>query len=254
MKTNMNLPVELDAPEKQHIGIGIFYGLVTFFALPYFVYFLLADLQDPYIAGWFEFGYHLINFVVVFSLFKEYLMDSIFMFRLQLKEYLFNIKMGLFCVAGIVAVVYVAVNLCDLPWLFTTLIAAFPISEMEILYIGGDLVYYSPLASFLCAVVLAPLTVTCLFYCVSFAPAFRVRPWLGYVAVAVWLGFTHINNAVTYWDITMEIALFILQLPIHMIACWAYKKTNNVFSPMAVLTLTNLLAWVYLFIYTLLNP
>ena len=248
MKQTLKLPVELDAPEKQHIGIGIFYGFVAFFALPYFVYFLMADLQDPYLLTWFELGYHVINFGIAFGLFREYLMDGLFTFRLQLKEFLFSIKLALLIIAALVAIVYVAASLCGVSWLFSTLMAVFPVSEMEVLFFGGELVFYNPLLSFICAVVLSPLSITCLFYCVSFVPAFRVRPWLGYLAVAVWIGFTHINNAVTSLDVFTEIGVFIPQLPIHIIACWSFRRTNNVWTPMVTLAFANLLAWAYLFV------
>ena len=251
MKNEIKLPLELDTPEKQHIGIGIFYGLVAFFVLPYFVYFLLADLQDPVAATWFEFAYHVINFCMALVLFREYLADSFFMFRLQVKEYLFSIKVAILWVVGILVVVYVSANLCQIPWLFDTLLAVYPFSEMELLFVGEKLVWYNPLLGFLGAVVLAPVTVTCMFYCVAFAPVYNVRPWLGYLAVIAWIGFTHINNAVTYWDVFTELSLFVLQLPIHIIACWSYRRTNNICAPIVILVLTNLLAWCHMFVQML---
>ena len=47
--------------------------------------------------------------------------------------------------------------------------------------------------------------------------------------------------------------LYFAQLPIHLIACWSYKKADSIFAPILVLTIANLLACVRLIILALLG-
>lgn len=248
MKKTSKLPQYLDAPEKPLLCISFFYSFLAFFAMPFLFYYLIAGWQDTYWLTWFEFAYHVLNFIIAISYFREYIHDGLFYFGLQVKESFFAVKMALLSIAGLVAIVYIVANVCNLPWLFHTLVRAFPLSEMDILFLGRDLVSCNPLAGFLCAVVLSPVTVCCLLYSVSFVPAFQVKPWLGYLAVALWLAFTHVRNALTPWDLVTELALYAIQLPIHLIACRAFHKTNSICTPILILAITNFLAWCYLFI------
>ena len=39
---------------------------------------------------------------------------------------------------------------------------------------------------------------------------------------------------------------YLVQLPVHLLACWAYQKTDNVWTPLFTLAATNLLASIVL--------
>ena len=60
--------------------------------------------------------------------------------------------------------------------------------------------------------------------------------------MAALVAFFQIGNNVTGWDVTTEIILFVIQLPVHIIACWAYRRANNICAPILTLALANLLA------------
>lgn len=241
-KTQLKLPVYLDAPERSQIGIGLFYGFVAFFGVPFFVYFLMADLKDPYLLTWFEAAYHIINLVIVISMFKEYLWDALGMFWADKKSIFLMIRVALILMLVYIGIVFFVDEMAELPHVDNFALLILPISETQILFFGMDMLYYNPLLGLLCAVILSPIIISCLFYSVSFVPVFNRWPWLGYVAVSVLVGFFQIRNNVTGWDISTEVILFVIQLPIHLIACWAYRRANNVCAPILTLALANLLA------------
>ena len=41
-------------------------------------------------------------------------------------------------------------------------------------------------------------------------------------------------------DAQLQIPLFLLNLPIHLIACWSYQKADTVWAPLATLSIFNL--------------
>ena len=248
MNDNLNLPMELDAPEKQQIGMGIFYNFVSFFAIPFFAYFLIADLQDEYALTWFEAGFHIINFVVVIGLFREFLLDAVGMFWLQKKSH-FPVLRQAILISCIVAVVMLLQFTS--PILGRLALAAVPVSEAQILFFGADMLFYNPLMAFICAVVISPVVVSCLFYAIGFAPVFNKWPRLAYVVVVVLLGFFQINNNATGMDVATEITVFVTQLPFHLIACWSLRRSNNICVPILTLAATNLLSCLVLFVMTL---
>ena len=242
MKNKLKLPVCLDSPDTPQIGIGLFYGFVTFFGAPFFVYFLMADLQDPQLLTWFEATYHILNLVVVLSIFREFLSDAFSFFWLDKKRIFLMIRIAVIVMLIYIGVVLVISAFTELPHVDNPALLILPVSELQVLFLGIDMLYYNPLLGLLCAVVFSPVIISCLFYTVSFVPAFNKWPWLGYVAVAALVAFFQIGNNVTGWDVTTEIILFVIQLPVHIIACWAYRRANNICAPILTLALANLLA------------
>jgi hypothetical protein len=245
MNTKLALPTILSCPEKQQVGVGIFYNFVSFYAIPFFAIFLIADLPDPHFVSWFEAGFHIINAVVCVGLFREFLWDGVTMFSLQAKEHF--------------AVLWRAILACCLVGavLFLNPIAKFlfpyalPVTEGQIFFFGADMLYYNPLMGFLGALVLSPVATACMFYAIGFAPAFNKKPWLGYVVVIALLAFFHIGNDSTGFDFVTEIMAFAAQLPFHLIACWAFRRSDNICVPIITLASVNLLSSVVLFIMTL---
>ncbi len=242
MKDKLKLPVYLDSPEKPQIGIGLFYAIVSFFAMPFFLYILMADLQDPYLLTWFEAAYHIINLVVAVSIFREYLLDGLSMFWMDKKNIFLMIRVAVIVMLLYIAAIAAAGALTENVLLDNVSLLVLPISETQILYFPIDMIYFNPLMGVICAVVLSPIIISCLYYCVGFVPAFNKWPWLGYVVVSVLVGFFQIRNNVTSWDLATECIMFAAQLPIHLIACWAYRRANNICAPIFTLSLANLLA------------
>ena len=94
----------------------------------------------------------------------------------------------------------------------------------------------------LCVVILTPITTSCLYYAIGFVPAYNVKPWLGYVVMALVAAFPRVCNAMNMGIPAVELMLYLAQLPVHMIGCWAYKKVDSIWAPIASIAITNLIS------------
>lgn len=243
MQAKTDVPNLLEAPDKLTVGASIFYALLSLFVVPYYLRLMMIGANGPQVLSWYEFAYHLINFIAVIMIFREYLSDAFFMFRLQLKAILAEIKFAAIGIVVVVGALYILAGLWeDTEWLSLAAWCALPMSETEWLFFSGDLVYYNPIGGLICAIVLAPVTVSCLYYCVGFVPAFNRKPWLGYAVVAAVISCVHIRNALSVSTPAIELVAFAAQLPIHLLACRAFQKADNIFAPVLTLSLANLLA------------
>ncbi len=255
MKKTFTLPVELDSPGKQHIGVGIIYSVFAFFSMPFLVLLIGGSGSggDLTIMSIFELVYHVFNCLVFFAIFKELILDSWFMFQLNWKKMFSTIKFAVLAMVGVAYLWYLLERLTGSPLFSIAVYGTLPITELDVLFYSTDLVYTKPLIGFISTVLLAPFAITCAFYAVGFVPAFNVRPWFGYVMVAVVTAIPHICNGFTYWDPTVEAILYASQLPIHLIACRAYQKTENIWTPIFCLILANLVAFLRLLILLLIG-
>ena len=129
-----------------------------------------------------------------------------------------------------------------IPFLGLAAFGTLPVAEVELFVLSSEIIRQVPLFGILCMTILTPVSISCLFYATAFAPAACNRPWLGYLLVAVILAFPRVCNAVTYWNPTEELQLYLIQLPLHLLACWAYQKADTVWGPIICLSITNLAA------------
>lgn len=253
MKKSENLALFLDCPEKQIIITSLFFCILSFFTLPFLLLLTSIGTQDPATLVWFELVYHLINFIIVVSLFKTYLQDAMFLFGSQMKESLMVVRNAVIAIAVVIGLWYLLAKFTALPFFTIALYGSLPLSEMDVFLLSVDIVYLNPIPGLIGMVVLSPVICACLYYSVAFVPAYNVRPWLGYLVVALLLAFPRLCNALTYWDPTTEMMLYFAQLPIHLIACWSYKKTDSVCTPILVLASANLLAGIRILVLLLIG-
>lgn len=249
MQNTKKQPVTLDPPENITIGIGLFYCLVGFFIVPYLFIMILNGMAPSLKAySWVELGFHTMNFCFVFGLFREYLQDSWYGFATQ-KKAIFRI-VGFAVLAMLVA--YGAIYLyCKSSAPSMKLLAIYgtlPLTDMGMTSLSSSLVQTNPLAAMLIFVVFSPFICACLFYAAAFLPAFNKHPLLGYLAVAVITILPHYSNANTLWNAETQTILYWSQLPIHLVACWSYHKTDSIFAPMLSLAGANLIScgWILL--------
>jgi len=104
-----------------------------------------------------------------------------------------------------------------------------------------DVVYFSPLIGLTCMVLLVPIAISCMYYAPCFAPICANRPWLAYLLMALYLLLPRLINAFSFWYLVEEIPLYLVQLPIHMIACWSYQKADTIWAPICSLAIVNLI-------------
>ena len=94
--------------------------------------------------------------------------------------------------------------------------------------------------------VFAPISICVLFYCLGFAPVCYQKPWLAYLCIAVITMFPSVIDILWRGENGYMMTGYIVQLPVHLLACWSYQKTDNVWTPIVSLTVTNLLASIVL--------
>lgn len=237
-----HFPTMLERPETGTIIGAMFYSILAFFSLPFILLlFMQGSFGDDMVTGIMEIVYHVINFSVAVYIFREYLMDSFDLVRDDRKMFMKTVSMSAALIFFLACVLHALFGFSG-NILQLSAYGTLPLAEMELFTLSSNLIVINPIWGTLCMVVLAPVTVSCLYYAPVFAPICCKKPWLAYLVTALFLAFPRYCNASTYWDPTQEWILYLTQLPLHMIACWSYQKTDSVWAPIATHALVNLLA------------
>jgi membrane protease YdiL (CAAX protease family) len=238
-------PPMMDRPEKGISVAAFIYGVLCFFSLPFLIFLLMTGLHNNTQAmTWCDIVYHCINFCVALGLYHGYLADTFFFAGLNWKT---NLKTVLLCAVAVLCFYQIAASVLtvlgqsDLAYLIQSIL---PATEMELFNLDANVVYTNPLFGTLCMVFLAPFATSCIYYASTFAPVCCSKPWLAYPAMALVLALPRIANAMTLWDPATEMILYFSQLPIHMVACWAYQKTDNIWTPIALHSVLNLIGCI----------
>ena len=243
-------PVMLDRPSNGQIACSTSYGIFAFSVFPFMLVLLTADPNGiRSLAIWYDFGYHIANFLVMLLVFCTYLKEAFWNLKLYFKNVALTVAI---CVVLILGYTFVMQKLSyyfrSNELLFATY-GILPLSEMELVNLSSNLVYVKPLWGSLCLVLLAPLTVSCIYYASIFAPICCEKPVLAYIVTAFIIALPRVVAAFTLFDPAEELFLYLAQLPVHLLCCWSYQKTDTVWTPMAILFLTNLISCVlYLFV------
>lgn len=247
MKTTV---IHLDAPERSHVMAGGAYGVLCFFSLPFiFLLFSIGLDYEPTVASWFEIAFHILNIIIVGSIFREYLSDSMLNVRIRGAEFVSVVAISVGLMLGVGLVWHFLALFTGLDIFYIAGFGTLPLSEMDIFSLSSNVVLGNKIFGTLCMVLIVPVTTSCLYYAVGFVPAYNVRPWLGYLTLAAAVAFPRICNGMTHWDPATEMVLYVAQLPVHIIGCWAYKKMDTIWAPIVALAITNLIASVLMMIF-----
>lgn len=224
-------PLTYDRPPKTMAMAGLAYGFICFYTLPFLTLFFAGGFEDDVALGWFETAYHLFNFGVTVWLFKPYLKES--WFNVQCNYKAFFVTVG--CCAGAMlvyaAVLFWVVPLARSEDLLFASQGTLPLVEIEIFNLSGHLVSVNPIGGLLSVLVLSPVVMSCIYYASGFAPVCSNRPWLAYLAVVVVLAVPRVLSSLTFWSPHQNLTLYLAQLPLHLIACYAYQRTDTVWGP-----------------------
>lgn len=241
-------PIMLDSPGIRAVGFGIPYWFFAFLLLPMFLSLTTADSRGQSYEIWMEIGYHILNCIVVVIFFASYLKEAFFLVQVHTKS--------VFAISGICAGLIVLIKIAA--YLLSLLGGnkEFAISSLGLLVTNeSDLLFYStavigskPLIGTLVLAVLAPITTSCLLYGCVFAQLATRRPWLAYVVMVLMLFVIRMASVFCFWPLADNLRIFVLQLPIHLICCWTYQKTDTIWTPILTLTFSNL-AMAFVFLY-----
>lgn len=237
MDTYKNLMSE--CPERKQVYGGIsyaFFGFVLFPLILSFCNFGYALTTEQ--SLWVDIVFHAVNFIAALITYFVYLRESFWNMRFYFKRF------AKITAIGVGAILLVALILFDNARRFGSMLfvqGVLPLSELELTHLAGAIVVSKPVLGTAFMVLLTPFTISCLFYATAFATLGTERPWFGYLATAGMLAVPRIVNGLTFWDWREEMILYLIQLPIHMIACRLYQKTDTIWAPIVALMAVNLL-------------
>ena len=230
---NRFFPIMTDEPEKgMHFAV-LAYWIFGLALLPLWLPWLGGGWwEDLPIISWFEIGYHVLNAGVIIGVLKTYFADSFLNVQVATKKFIGTVVIS--------AVVMLALAVEIYFWLGSMAIDAYPINEKHVALTSGLLVETRPLFGTICNSLIAPVAVVGLFYVTGFAPVGRHHSWLGYVVVSVVLALPFLFDIFWREAPVLNTMVYLLQLPMHWIACHTYQKADTVWAPVATLALFNL--------------
>ena len=225
-----------DRPEKWMPVAALGYWIIAFWFLPFWMPLIADGLWNRQFGSWLDTIYHAINAAVMVAMFKDYACDSLLEVQLYPKKFFKTVAVAL------LLMLILALSLWFLG--FRIVVDAYPLSEMGVAVSSGVMVEELPVIGTLCHMVFAPVAVVGLFYTVGFAPMCCRKTWLGYLVVTVLLMLPAAFDILWRGEAQYVMGVFLMQLPIHWIACWSYQKADTVWAPLATLSVFNLITSV----------
>ncbi|MBQ5833976.1 MAG: hypothetical protein IIW36_04100 [Clostridia bacterium] len=237
-------------PEKIQIFATIPCWLWVFVLLPMFMPFVGLGIWDQWeISVYLEIFYHVANGLLMLVLMLGYLKEEWFMVTTDVPYYLKHILLTVGLIAGAELVLLGTLFLCDFH--FADALECLPMTEMSVSHTPLFLVNLEPILGTVVLSFFVPISVCALFYCFAFAPLCYKRPWLAYVCIALITLIPSIIDILWRGEAVLAWCAYLVRLPIHLLACWSYQKTDNVWTPIVSLSITNLLLSIVLQVFLL---
>lgn len=240
-------PSTTTKPEKVKIVILFFSWIWVFVLLPMYMPILGLGLWDQVdITVWLEIGYHVTNGLLMLWLMFSYLKEEWFMVTTDLRHYLGHaaLTVGLVVVAELVLLGALHLFGFDI----TEMLENLPVVEMAVSQTPLLLINLEPLLGTITLSVFAPISICALYYCFAFAPICYKKPWLAYLCIPVVTLIPPVIDFLWRGGLSRVLCGYLVQLPIHLLMCWSYQKTDNVWTPLISLAAVNLLSALVLFI------
>ena len=247
---NSIFPPMSSKPEKIKIFALIPCWLWVFVLLPMFMPFLGLGLWDQWeLSVWLEIGYHAANGILLLLLLSGYLQEDWFMVTTDFRYYLKHVLLTVGLILGAELLLLVISFRCGLS--VDNLLECLPVAEMSVSHTPLFLISLQPVLGTVVLSVFAPVSICALFYCLGFAPICCKKPWMAYLCIAVITLIPHAIDILWRGETALALSGYLVQLPVHLLACWSYQKTDNVWTPMVSLAGTNLLLSIILQIFLL---
>ena len=226
-------------------GSGELVGTVSYWAwafalVPMWIPFLSTGLwEDRDYCSWVEIIYHALNGVVTVIILKEYLKDEWFMVTTAPGRYLGHGLLTALLMFGTVILLAVVRGLLGGNGFY--LLEWIPVTELNVAQTSALMTISNPVFGAICAVFLVPISLCGLFYALGFAPLCCKKPVAAYFLVAVVILIPSVVDVLWRGDLRVSTDRYFFLLPVHLLACWSYQKTDNIFTSMFSLALLNLL-------------
>ena len=242
---NKLFPSMTSKPEKIQIFATIPCWIMVFVLIPMFMPFIGLGLWEQWeISVWLEIVYHIAIGIFMLLLMSSYLKEELFMVTADTGYYLKHVMLtvGLIVVAELIwpGVLFICgFNISDM-------LECLPVVEMSVSHTPLFTVDLEPVFGTIALSLFAPISICALFYCFGFAPICYHKPWLAYLCVAVITLIPPIIDILWRGEAVFVLGGYLVRLPIHLLACWSYQKTDNVWTPILSLAVTNLLISIVL--------
>jgi hypothetical protein len=165
-----HFPRMMNSPEKGTGFAAFVYGMACFFSVPYLLLLFMHQMMyDAQVMCWVEIGYHVLNFIVVISLYRQYLADSVFEAKLDWKR---NAEIVAICAIVIVGFYIALMQIFPLisgREMALVLESMLPMTEMDLFWSGTSVVVTNPLWGTLCMVLITPFVTVLIYYASGFA-------------------------------------------------------------------------------------
>ena len=243
-------PPMTSKPEKIRIFALIPCWLWVFVLFPMFMPFVGLGLWEQHeISVWLEIVYHVANGILFLVVISGYLKDEWFMVTTDMRYYLKHVALTVGLIMGAELVLlgvlfYSGFNIRNM-------LECLPVGEMSVSHTPLFLIQLQPIFGTIALSVFAPISICALFYCLGFSPVCYKKPWLAYLCVAVITLIPPVIDILWRGEVAFVLNSYLVQLPIHLLACWSYQKTDNVWTPIVSLAVTNLLLSIVLHIFLL---
>ncbi len=232
----------IDCPEKSSIISSICYGVVSLVVAPYLIsFFGLGFELDRNMQAWVQFAYYTINCLVMVFIFKDYLLDTFFYIRMDLRQFIASVGDGMVLIGIVSTVIYAIGYKMGDPIIMQGII---PTTEVELFVLPSVLIDQQPVWAVLCLAIVTPVTTSLLYYATGFASTYNKSALRAYIQMALILAIPNVVNGLTFWQMDEELILYAIQLPIHLIACRTYQKADSVWAPIATHMAVNLIACI----------
>lgn len=235
-------PPMCSRPKKGMLFIMAVYGLFAFFVIPIGLMplFGVGLWETPAWIAWLEIAYHVMNGVVMAIMLSECLKDGWFMMSLDWKDSLKHI--------GLTVGLMLAALVQQMAFLFAWGVSAkfslemLPIVEMSVSLTPGYFAASRPVWATVSMVLCSPIAICGFFYALGFAPlCVKDKPVLAYLNVAVITAIPAVIDILWRQQVDVVVIEYLMQLPAHLIACWSYQKTDNIWTPILSLAGVNLI-------------
>lgn len=230
-------PPMYDRPENWMPAAALAYWVFAFPIIPTFLSLISDGLWGELeYNSWLDIVYHAINAGVMAVMFRSYAWESLLNVQLDMKKFFKTVGIAL------LVMLTIALRLYFIP--VPMVVDAYPINEMFLSITAGLMVDQLPVYGTLCHVLITPIAVVGLFYVPVFAPMCCRKTWLGYLSLTVMLAIPTALDILWRGQAELAIPIFLLNLPMHLVACWTYQKADTVWAPLATLATFNLVTSV----------
>ncbi len=237
-------PPMYSKPEKIQTISLIPFWFLSFVFIPIYMPYIGFGLWEQWeVSVWLEIVYHVINGVGILFLMWSYLKEEWFMVTTDIRFYLNHVAQTVGLILGTELVLLFTLHFCGVNIAY--MLESLPSVEMSVSHTPLFVVELQPVFGTIALSVFSPISICGLFYCLGFAPVCYKKTWLAYLCIAVITLIPPIIDILWRGEAALVLSGYLVNLPIHLLACWSYQKTNNVWTPIVTLMITNLLVSVF---------